>query len=212
MTAGQWVSRGLKPAAFVACLVPAALIVLGMFNGGLGANPIEEITHRTGKTTLTLLLITLSVTPVRRLTGIGALISLRRMLGLFAFFYVCIHFSIYVLDQASYLPGVLEDIARRPYVTVGFASFLLLIPLAFTSTRGWVKRLGGRRWNRLHRLIYVAAAGGVLHFLWLVKIDKRTPIVYGLILVTLLSARLVRKRRRRPAPPSGEIAAPVPGA
>lgn len=211
VSAAQWVRRVVKPAAFVACLIPAALIVIGIFNGDVGPNPIEEITHRTGKTALTLLLVTLSVTPVRAVTRIGALISLRRMLGLFAFGYVCLHFLIYVLDQFSYLPGVLEDIARRPYVTVGFASFLMLIPLAVTSTKGWVKRIGGKRWNRLHRLVYVAAAGGVLHFLWLVKIDRRTPIVYGMLLVGLLSARLVLNRRSRRPVPRGrsEVATPV---
>ena len=196
MTQTLFVRRILKPAAVVACLIPALLIVFNL--DGLGANPIEELTHRTGKTTLVLLMVTLSVTPIQKLTGVGALISLRRMLGLFAFFYVSMHFLTYlVLDHFFWWEGIVEDIVERPYVTVGFTSFLLLIPLAATSTKGWIKRLGGRNWNRLHRLIYFAAAGGVIHYFWLVKADRRTPFTFGLILVTLLTARLVLKRRRR---------------
>ena len=198
MTSVQWVRRVVKPAAFVACLIPLALILSGLFTGALGANPIEEITHRTGKTTLILLLVTLAVSPARRLTGIGALMGLRRMLGLFAFTYVTLHFLTYlVLDQFFAWDLIIEDIADRPYITVGFTSFVLLIPLAVTSTRGWIRRLGGRRWNRLHRLVYISAAGGVLHYLWLVKVDTRPPIIYGLILIVLLSTRLIHQRRRR---------------
>jgi len=198
MTSVQWVRRVVKPAAVVACLIPLALIVSGLFTGALGANPIEEITHRTGKTTLILLLVTLAVSPARRLTGIGALMGLRRMLGLFAFTYVTLHFLTYlVLDQFFAWDLIIEDIADRPYITVGFTSFVLLVPLAVTSTRGWIRRLGGRRWNRLHRLVYISAAGGVLHYLWLVKVDTRPPIIYGLILIVLLSTRLIHQRRRR---------------
>jgi sulfoxide reductase heme-binding subunit YedZ len=212
MTQSQWVRRVLKPVAFVLCLLPAALAVWDGFTGGLGANPIEEITHRTGITTLTLLMVTLAVTPARVLLDVPALVLLRRMLGLFAFFYVASHFSIYLFDQFFSLEFILEDILERPYVTVGFTSFVLLIPLAVTSTNGWVKRLGGKRWQLLHRLVYVAAAGGVLHFLWKVKAEEQRPVVYGLVLVGLLGFRLwtirrSQKRRRRTA---DEVAAPAP--
>jgi sulfoxide reductase heme-binding subunit YedZ len=202
MTQGQLVRRVVKPAAFLASLAPAALLASDMFRGGLGANPVEEITHRTGFWVLTFLVITLAVTPARRLSGVGALSGLRRMFGLFAFFYVCLHFSIYATDQ-TYLSGlglsfrtIAEDVAKRPYITVGFAAFVLLIPLAITSTKGWVKRMGSARWQALHRVVYVAAAGGVFHFLWLVKADTRRPVIFGAMLVALLAARLVPKRRR----------------
>ena len=208
MTQVQFIRRVLKPAVFIIALIPAALLVRDFLQGDLGANPIEEITHRTGTWALTFLMITLSVTPVRRLLGIGALVHLRRMLGLFAFFYVSLHFLTYiVLDQFFELPAIVDDIAKRPYITVGFASFLTLIPLALTSTNRMVKRLGGRRWQRLHRLIYVAAAGGVLHFLWQVKVEESRPIIYGLILVVLLGYRIweqrVQARKARRAPRRG---------
>jgi methionine sulfoxide reductase heme-binding subunit len=201
MTQVQWIKRVVKPIGFVACLAPFVVLVHDALTGGLSANPIEDITNRTGTTTLVMLLLTLGVTPVKRLTGMGALITLRRMLGLFAFFYVTLHFATYlVLDQFFAWHFIVEDIGKRPYITVGFASFLMLIPLALTSTKGWVKRLGGRRWNRLHRLVYVAAAGGVIHFLWLVKADTREPIWFGTVLVLLLVARLDWwDKRRAPA-------------
>lgn len=197
MTPGQWARRVIKPAAFVAALVPVALLVRDALFGLLGANPIEEITHRTGRATITLLMITLAVTPLRRLTGIGALIHVRRMLGLFAFFYASLHFATYVvLDQFFAFPAMIEDVAKRPYITVGFTTFLLLVPLAVTSTNRMVKRLGAKRWQQLHRLVYIAAAGGVLHFLWLQKADFRRPVTYGTVLVVLLSFRLVDQRLR----------------
>lgn len=203
MNQTQFIRRVLKPAAFVACLVPLLLIAVDF--GGLGADPIEELTHRTGKTGLVLLMVTLAVTPVKNLTGMGGLITMRRMLGLFAFFYICLHFLIYVvLDHFFWWEGITEDILERPYVTVGFTSFVLLIPLAVTSTKGWIKRLGGRTWNRLHRLVYFAALGGVLHYLWLVKVDHRPPLIFGGILAVLMALRLVkpRKRARSAAPPA----------
>jgi sulfoxide reductase heme-binding subunit YedZ len=197
MTQKQFVKRVLKPALFIACLVPFVLIVSDLFLGRLGANPVEEMTHRLGDWTLILLLGTLSVTPLRRLTGFGAIIQLRRMIGLFAFFYAVCHFSIFlVFDHFFSLSGIIEDVAKRPYITVGFTSLLLLVPLAITSTKGWVRRLGGKVWNRLHRLVYVAAAGGVLHYLWLVKVDTRTPVLFGLVLVALLATRLEPGRFR----------------
>jgi sulfoxide reductase heme-binding subunit YedZ len=141
-----------------------------------------------------LLLATLSVTPIRRVTGFGAIVQLRRMIGLFAFFYALCHFSIFlVFDHSFSLSRIVEDVVKRPYITVGFTSLTLLLPLALTSTRGWIKRLGGKRWNSLHRLVYVAAAGGVLHYLWLVKADVRRPVAFGLVLVVLLAMRLVKR-------------------
>jgi sulfoxide reductase heme-binding subunit YedZ len=185
------VSRVLKPAIFIAALVPLALLLWGATHDGLGANPIETITHETGDWGLRFLLITLCVTPLRRITGWNELIRLRRMLGLFAFFYVCLHFSTYiVLDAFFDLDYILEDITDRTYITLGFTSFLLLIPLAITSTNAMVKRLGGRRWRLLHRLAYAAALGGVLHFLWLVKLDLREPLIYAGLLLLLFLARV----------------------
>lgn len=199
MTTAKWISRVAKPVAFAACLVPFGLLAFDAFGGRLSANPIEEITHRTGDWTLIMLLLTLSVTPLRRLTKFGWLIRFRRMLGLFALFYATLHFSTYVVfDHFFDWRSILEDIAIRPYVTVGFTSLVLMIPLAVTSTKGWVKRLGGARWNRLHKLVYVSAAGGVLHYLWLVKADVRRPTIFAVILVVLLATRVGWFRRRRP--------------
>jgi len=190
----------LKAAVFVLCLGPLLRLGVLAYTGGLGANPIEFMLHSLGTWTLTLLLVTLSVTPVRRLTGWNWLIRLRRMLGLFAFFYACLHFFTYVgIDQFFDWRTIVADIAKRPYITVGFASFLLLIPLAVTSTNAMQRRLGGKRWQRLHRLVYVAAAGGVVHYLWLVKKDLTQPLLYGLLLLALLGLRLAW-RFARPAP------------
>ena len=201
MSRSKWVRRIGKPVCFAACLIPFGLLAADLFFGRLGANPIEEITHRTGDWTLIFLLVTLGVSPLRRLTGWGVVIQFRRMVGLFAFFYGVAHFSVYlVFDHFFDLAAVLEDVVKRPYVTVGFTSLVLLVPLAITSTKGWVKRLGGRRWNRLHQLVYVAAAGGVLHYLWLVKADTRRPIVFGLVLVALLVTRLWRRGKPRRGP------------
>ena len=200
MTASQWVRRVVKPLVFAACLFPLAKIVADIFLGRLSANPIEDITHWTGDWILILLFVTLSVTPLRILTGWGALVQLRRMIGLFAFFYAVLHFSTYVVfDHFFDFASIVVDITKRPYITVGFTSLVLLTPLAVTSTKGWVKRLGGKRWTTLHRLIYVAAAGGVLHFLWLVKADVRKPIIFGVVLIVLLAARLRPKKRKRVA-------------
>lgn len=208
MPQGQWVDRVLKPVAFVLCLVPAAWLLVDFLRDNLGANPIEEITHRTGDWALRLLLATLAVTPLRRLTGLNALIRLRRMLGLFAFLYVCLHFSTYlVLDQFFAVAAIAEDVAKRPYITVGFTAFCLLIPLAITSTKGWVQRLGGKRWSALHRLIYVAGAGGVLHYLWLVKGDQATPVYYAAILVVLLAYRVWAGRVKPTKAQSGAMPA-----
>jgi sulfoxide reductase heme-binding subunit YedZ len=200
--------------------VPLAMIVRDAFTDRLGANPIEQITHRTGDWTIRLLLASLAVTPLRRLTGWNGLIRYRRTIGLLAFTYVCLHFLTYlVLDQGFPLQGfaiayVVEDIAKRPYITVGFTAFLLLIPIAWTSTKGWVRRLG-RRWTTLHQLVYVAAALGVLHYLWLIKGDRPTAVYYGLVLVGLLVLRVWRRRSvtaplRSPAAPRVADSPPAP--
>ncbi len=192
------VEIGVRVSVFILALVPFILLGIDAITGGLGTNPIEEVTHRTGWWTLTFLMLTLSVTPVRQLTGVGWLVKLRRLLGLYAFFYASLHFATYIgIDQFFAFGYILEDIMDRPYITVGFTGFVLLIPLAATSTKKMVKRLGGRRWNRLHKLVYLTAALGVLHFLWLVKADIREPAIFGGVLVTLLGYRLVADRLRR---------------
>jgi sulfoxide reductase heme-binding subunit YedZ len=179
----------LKVVLWLGALAPGAWLVAGIFLGWLGANPIETLTHVTGMTTLVLLLVTLSATPVRRLTGWNPVIRLRRPLGLFAFFYATVHFSIwFVFDMVFNVQWMLEDVAERPYITVGFTAFLILIPMALTSTKGWIRRLG-RRWATLHKGIYVAATLGVIHFYWLVKADTRLPILLGGVLAVLLVLR-----------------------
>jgi sulfoxide reductase heme-binding subunit YedZ len=182
--------RNPKPWLFAVCLLPLArLVVLGV-GSGLGANPIEFITHSTGTWTLVGLLATLSVTPLRQLTGRADLIRYRRMLGLFAFFYACLHFTTYIwLDQFFDLSGIAKDIVKRPFITLGFAAFVLLIPLAATSTHAMMRRLG-RRWQQLHRLVYPIALLGVIHYLWLVKKDLTQPLIFGAVLVLLLAMRL----------------------
>jgi sulfoxide reductase heme-binding subunit YedZ len=199
-------------------LVPAALLVLDGVTGGFGANPIEEVTHRTGLTALILLLTTLAVTPVQRLVRVGALIRLRRTFGLLAFFYASLHLTTYAVDQ-TYLSGlgvspaaIAADIRERPYITVGFLAFLLLVPLAVTSTRGWIKRLGGKRWQGLHRMVYAAAGLVVLHFLWLVKADMRPPLIAAGVLAVLLSYRLLHSRWPRRRKREVRVRAPAPAA
>lgn len=190
--------RALRIAVFFLCLVPLARLAVQALSGGLGANPIEEITHRTGWWTLAFLMLTLAVTPARRLSGLGQLMKFRRMLGLYAFFYATLHFCIYIgIDQFFAFEYIVDDIIDRPYITVGFSGFALLVPLAVTSTKKMVKRLGGRRWTRLHSLVYVVSALGVLHFLWLVKADIREPAIFAAVLVTLLGYRVAAERMRR---------------
>ena len=202
--------RGAPRAAlFLLCLLPFLKLAWDAARGDLTANPIEDVTHRTGFWALTLLMVTLAVTPVRRLTGWNRVIQYRRMIGLFAFFYACLHVAIYFgLDQLLSFEFILEDIAERPYITVGFTAWVLLIPLAITSTKGWIRRLG-KRWQTLHRLIYVSAILGVLHFLWLVKADVRQPLIYAAVLATLFLLRLpVFKRLRARAPTATADRAP----
>lgn len=179
----------IKPTVFVACLVPLAWLVFALSTDRLGANPIEALTRGTGEWTLRWLLITLCMTPLRKVTGWGWPIRIRRMLGLFAFFYVCVHLSTYVwLDQFFDWNAIGRDILKRPFITVGMLGFVLLVPLALTSTNAMMRRLG-RNWARLHRLAYVVPALGVLHFWWLVKADVRAPFVYALLFVVLMLLR-----------------------
>lgn len=183
--------RYLKPVIFLASLCPLALLVWNGFHGSLGANPIEAITHRTGDCTLTFLLITLSVTPLRKLTRQFWLIGLRRMLGLFAFFYGFLHLTTYVwLDKFFDGHEMLADIAKRKFITAGMTGFALMIPLALTSTK-WAIRKLGQRWQLLHRLIYFSAAAGVVHYIWLVKADLKKPLEYAFVLALLVAYRVV---------------------
>ena len=188
-----------KVAVWALCLLPAGLLVWRGFTGGLGANPIEFITLRTGFWTLVLLMVTLAITPLRRVTGWNRLIQFRRLLGLFAFFYATLHFLTYVtLDLFFDFGAVAADIAKRPYITVGFAAFLLLVPLAATSTKGAIRRLG-RNWLRIHRLLYVSAGLAVLHFYWKksAKSDIAEPLLFAAILAALLLFRVVYHYRKR---------------
>jgi sulfoxide reductase heme-binding subunit YedZ len=180
----------LKPIVFVACLVPLGQLLYQGWTDDLTANPIEYITHFTGSWGLIILLASLSVTPLRRITGWNELIKLRRMLGLFAFFYVLLHFSTYViLDHFFDFQRIVADVIKRPYVTVGFIGLVLMIPLAVTSTAAMIRRMG-KRWQLLHRLVYAVAIAGVIHFYWLVKADISRPVQYGAVLALLLGYRL----------------------
>jgi methionine sulfoxide reductase heme-binding subunit len=197
-----------KRALFIACLLPFAWLaarIAGLGGLGLGANPIAELTHQLGLWGLRLLLATLCVSPLAATLRKPQLIQLRRMLGLYAFTYLALHFLVWlVLDQSLRMPAIVADIAKRPYITVGLAALLLLLPLAITSTRGWMRRLG-RRWHRLHRLIYPAAVLGCVHFWWQVKADWREPFAYALVLAGLLAWRW-RRARRRPSAPAAAAA------
>lgn len=194
----RWV---LKPALWVACLAPAAWLIHGLVRQDLGADPVKTLTHTTGLSALVILLVTLAVTPVRRLLGQPVLIRLRRPLGLFAFFYATLHLAIYaVFDHRLSVADISADIVEHPWVLVGFLAFLILAVLAVTSPNAMVRRLG-RRWQRLHRLVYLAAALAVLHFFWLVKRDVSEPLVYATILAVLLASRLVLRPRRRSSAP-----------
>jgi sulfoxide reductase heme-binding subunit YedZ len=182
----------IKAAMFIACLTPLGHLFWQGFRNHLGANPVEYITHSTGWWALSLILITLSVTPLRRLTGLPWLLRFRRLLGLFAFFYASLHFVTYIwLDQFFDWKDIVKDIGKRPFIMLGFSAFVLLIPLALTSTNAIVKRLGAKRWQQLHRLIYVLSALAVAHFWWLVKKDITEPFIFAVLLATLLIARLL---------------------
>lgn len=214
----------LKPAVFLACLSPAVYLTWAALTGHLSANPLSDVTNETGVWTLRFLAITLAVTPLRRLTGRNELIRFRRMLGLYAFFYGVLHFLTYViLDRfaglvefpngivswttvRNLLVSIGGDIYQRPFITIGFTAFVLMVPLALTSTAGMIRRLGGRRWQLLHRLVYASAIGGVIHYWWLVKADISRPQTYAAIVAILLGFRLLKKRqesRRRQVVASG---------
>jgi sulfoxide reductase heme-binding subunit YedZ len=191
----------MKVPIFFLCLVPAGRLVLGGLNQGLGANPIEFITHATGDWTLIFLVLTLVVTPARRVLGLPELIRFRRMLGLFAFFHGFLHFSTWIgLDKFFDPAEMLHDVRKQSFITAGFAGFTLMIPLAVTSTAGWIRRLGGKRWQKLHRLVYASAIAGAVHYYWLVKSDIRKPVFYGTTLALLFLYRLGTWLVRRPAP------------
>jgi methionine sulfoxide reductase heme-binding subunit len=187
----------IKVLVWAACLAPFAILVLranGILTLSLGANPVEEVLNVCGKTALNLLLLTLCITPIRRSTGINRLIAFRRLLGLFAFFYLVLHFLVYlVLDRGLEWGTIIDDVAERPYITVGFAALLMMIPLAATSTSALQRRLG-RNWARLHRLVYAIAVLGVVHFWWQVKLDVGEPLLYAFLLAVLLGVRLNHRR------------------
>ena len=184
---GKWT----KVVVFLLCLVPLGILIWEAFTGGLGANPTQFLEHATGDWTLRFVAITLAITPLRKLLKQPQLIRFRRMLGLFAFFYGCCHFSIYLtFDQVFDLHGIWADVLKRRYITVGFTAFVLMIPLAVTSTAGMIRRLGGKRWSLLHRAIYLTAVLGVIHYLWLVKSDIHIPLEYAAVMAILLGWRV----------------------
>lgn len=191
--------RVAKPVLFAAALVPAGFLAYGLWYGDLGPNPAETLQLRTGIWALRFLVITLAITPIRRITGWNVVIQYRRMLGLFAFFYATLHLTSYVvLDRYFDIAGIWEDVAKRPFITMGMTAFALMVPLALTSTRGWIRRLG-KRWTVLHRLIYVSAIAGVIHYLWKVKVAVGSPVYYGVILGVLLTVRVIWAMRKRAA-------------
>lgn len=198
------VSKWTKVAVFLICLIPFANLLWRFIKGNLGINPVETLQHGTGDWTIRFIVFTLCITPFRKLFKLPDLIRFRRMLGLFAFFYVCLHFLTYLgPDQSFDVSGMWKDVAKRPFITVGFAAFVSLIPLAITSTAGWIRRIGGKRWQMLHRLIYFAAVCGVVHYYWLVKSDVRKPLFYGALVGILLLWRVVdwffKRRSQAPA-------------
>jgi sulfoxide reductase heme-binding subunit YedZ len=201
LTSTQWRRRVFKPAAWLLCLTPLANLIYGLYLD-LGANPVETITNTTGIWTLRFVMITLAVTPLRWMTGVNQLITYRRLVGLFAFFYGSLHFFTYFfLDHQFDFAGMWEDVRLRPYITAGFTAFVLMIPLALTSTAGWIRRLGGRNWNRLHMLIYITASAAVLHYYWKVsiKMPPVNPRNYGILVAVLLGFRVWRYFARRRA-------------
>ena len=201
MTRVALVTRVVKPLLYLAALVPCAWILVALAAGRVEGDQVKYIQHVTGTTVLVTLFLTLTVTPLRRATGWNELIRTRRLIGLTAFWYALLHFLSYVVfDQVLSLADIADDVAKHPWVLVGFGSFLLLIPLAVTSTNAWIRRLGGKRWQRLHMLIYPAAVGGVLHYLWLVKKDVRTPLWFAGVLALVFAARLWAGRARRRPP------------
>lgn len=205
----DWRWIGLKTGAHLLALLPLWLMVRATLADALGADPVAELTHRTGDWALRFLLLSLAMTPLRRVLDQAWPIRFRRLLGLYAFFYACLHLTIYVvLDLNGYWAQILEDIVKRPFITVGFLAWLLLTPLAITSTRGWIKRLG-RRWGQLHRAVYAVGILAVLHFFWLVKADLREPLIYAAILALLLGLRLYWRWRRSTVKPRVSASTPA---
>ena len=191
MTHTQWKRLVFKPAVWVACLTPLALLIYHFVRNELSANPVEDITNTTGIWTLRFVVLTLAITPLRSLTGVNQLINYRRLISLFAFFYGSVHFTIFFfLDHQFDVAAMWQDVLKRRYITAGFTGFVLMIPLALTSTTGWIRRLGGKRWNLLHKLIYITAMAGVLHYFWKVKLDATNPIYYGVVVAALLGFRV----------------------
>jgi sulfoxide reductase heme-binding subunit YedZ len=198
VTRAAIVTRVVKPVLYVAALLPLAWLLFALLTGRVMGDQVKFMQHVTGDTILTCLMLTLSITPLRRLTGWNEMIRVRRLIGLTAFWYACLHLTTYlVFDQSLSMSEIIADIMKHPWVLVGFTAFLCLVPLAITSTTGWVRRLGGKRWQRLHRLVYVAAIAGVLHYLWLVKKDITAPLTYGAVLAVLLGSRILLARERR---------------
>ena len=191
----KWI---FKPIFFIAALIPLGVLTYDFFTDQLSANPISDITHETGIWALRFFVLTLAVTPIRKISGWGWIAQFRKMIGLFAFFYALLHFTTYVyLDQFFDWDSIVADVRKRPFITVGFASFVLLIPLAITSLNRLIKWLGSKRWKALHRLVYVVAIGGVIHYYWLVKADIRRPLIYGAIVLCLLAIRFIYYLRSR---------------
>jgi methionine sulfoxide reductase heme-binding subunit len=214
MTRVAIVTRVVKPVLYLASVLPLAWLFFALFTGRVMGDQVKFMQHVTGDTVLTCLMLTLSITPLRRITGWNEIIRIRRLTGLTAFWYACLHLTTYlVFDQELSVSEILADIKKHPWVLVGFTAFLCLVPLAITSTNGWVRRLGGKRWRRLHRLVYVAAAAGVLHYLWLVKKDATYPLLYGVVLLVLLGSRvwlaLEKSRSRRTRAPKEGAAQPA---
>ena len=211
MTRAALITRVVKPVLYLTALLPLAWLLYALLAGLVMGDQVKFMQHVTGDTVITSLMLTLAVTPLRRLTGWNELIRVRRLIGLTAFWYACLHLSTYlVFDQSLDVGEILADIRKHPWVLVGFAGFLCLVPLAITSTNGWIRRLGGKRWARLHRLVYAAAIAGVLHYWWLVKKDLTYPILYGIVLLLLLLPRLwwaADRARARRVPVRGPVEA-----
>lgn len=220
MTVDRFTRLVLKPAVFLLSLAPAVYLTWALFTGHLSANPLSDVTNGTGDWTIRFVCITLAITPLRRVTGWAGIIKFRRMVGLFAFFYGTLHFLTYlVLDRLASLDfpnGIVSwttvvglaksvgvDLGKRPFITIGFTAFVLMVPLAFTSTAASIRRLGGRRWQALHRLIYVSGIAAVVHYWWLVKADIRQPLMYAVIVAVLLGFRVAWASRRRASRPVG---------
>ena len=206
-------SKWTKVALFIAGLLPVLSLVWGAFHHGLTPNPIEYITHQTGDWILIFLVLTLAISPARKILGLPELIRFRRMLGLYAFFYAFLHFSIWIgLDKFFDWSDMTADVMKRRFITMGLTGFVLLIPLAVTSTAGWIRRLGGKRWQRLHALVYITAAAGVIHFYWQVKSNVRKPLRYGVIFLLLFLVRygmMLLDKQKRPVTAPREVAPTV---